>query len=90
MEKITFFIFVCPIIPVLIIIIIACLISNANKYRKLSNNQAGQIAFLQEENRRLREKLYMDYDPQKLKQEWQEQKTDIPQRPTGTHGRFSG
>lgn len=74
-----------------IVLFILSIEIDKNKHNtKTVNEQAGYINYLLEENRRLREKLYMDYDPQKFKQEWQEQEVDIPQQPTGTHGRFSG
>lgn len=87
MEAGILFVLSQAIVPISVIVIV-CLCSNYKRNKETIKEQAGQIAYLKEENHRLREKLYMNYDPQKFKQEWQ----DEPEQPihTGTQGRFSG
>lgn len=70
------------------IAILSGIVQNHLRNKKIINDQTNYINFLINENKRLREKLYEKYDPQKFRQEWQ----DEPEQPihTGTQGRFSG
>lgn len=82
---------ICGVL-LLILSIVLFIFHTENEKRKFNDkvikDQTGYINYLIEENNRLREKLYEKYDPQKFKQEWQEE-LEKP-LPNGTQGKFSG
>lgn len=72
------------------IAILSNAVQNHLRNTKTIKDQAGYINFLLVENKRLREKLYEKYDPQKFRQEWQEEPEPVTPVHEGNKGRFSG
>lgn len=84
---------ICGIL-LLILSVVLFMYNDANQKRKYSDkvieDQTGYINYLLVENKRLREKLYEKYDPQKFRQEWQEESEPVTPVHEGNKGRFSG